>query len=86
MVCTRMEGGQPSGISTREGTLALITIPFLSVILKNYQEIIEKGFQKGQLFDAKCRPQGGEIVLFKTEKTKFKYNTVQYFFQDFDIV
>jgi len=68
MVCPRMgEGGtQPSGIcpqsSTRKGILASITISFLSIILKNYQKIIEKNLQKGQESDSKCRPKGRETL------------------------
>jgi len=71
-------GGQPSGnlslkCSTRDGILASITIPFLFAIFKNYQEIIEKSFQKRQEFDTKFSPKGGEIVLSKTEMLKFPW-------------
>jgi len=63
------QDGKPWGIcpqnlksSTREGIWAFITIPFFSCHLNNYQEIIEKSFQKGWEFDTKCRPKGGEII------------------------
>jgi len=60
-------GNLSSESATREGILPLRMIPYLTVILKNYQEIIEKSFQKGREFDTKFRPKGGEIVLWKTE-------------------
>jgi len=53
--------------------LASITIRSLSTILKNYREIIEKSFQKGREFDTKCRPKGGQNVLWKTEMSKFPW-------------
>jgi len=77
MVCPRMGGewavlgNLSSKCSTREQILPLITIALLSTILKNYQEIIEKSFLMGWEFDTKCRPKGGEIVLLKTEMSKF---------------
>jgi len=53
-----------------EGILASIMIPILSAILKNYQEISEKSFEKEQELDTKCRPKGGKNVLWTTEMFK----------------
>jgi len=70
MVCPRTGGrgcltlgNLSSNCSTREGIFALISIPFLPAILKNYREIIGKSFQKGREIDTKFRPKGVEIVL-----------------------
>jgi len=78
MVCPRMGRGatlgnlSDSNCSTREGILASTTIPsFLSAILENYQEIIEKSFLMGWEFDTKYRPKGEEIFFLQTEMSKF---------------
>jgi len=57
--------------STRERILASITIPFLSAILK----IIEKSFRKASKREGKSdtKFRVGEIVLLKTEMSKFPW-------------